>query len=254
MVLKVPAVGFLQGGMVSDGEKLFPVRAGVAKMWKESGFEVGLGGFRHIWLYHTPVDEYIANIEKNERVAKQLFGDSPRYFSYPFLNTGKSAEDRGKVEAWLSARGYTPVKYTFDNQEWMYSYAYDMARHDNDVNTMNEVRTAYVSYMSKMLDHYEAYSRDMFGREIAQTMVLTPSRLVTDTADEFFGLVRARGYSFVPMDEAQADQAYSTPEKFYGKSGISWFERWAMAQGRKLRDEPEVDTAITKRWEAREKK
>jgi beta-lactamase regulating signal transducer with metallopeptidase domain/peptidoglycan/xylan/chitin deacetylase (PgdA/CDA1 family) len=252
----VPAIGFLQGSMISDGEKMYPVRAGVAKMWKDAGFDVGIGGYKHIWLYHTPADDYIANIEKNERAAKQLFGDQAaiRYFSYPYLNTGKTVEDRAKVESWLASRGYTPVKYTIDNQEWMYSYAYDMARNDNDVNTMKEIREAYLSYMSKMFDHYETYSREMFARDIAQTMVLTPSRLITDTADEFFAMLTKRGYSFVSIDEAQADDAYKTQENFVGKSGISWFERWALARNMKLRPEPAVDPAVERTWNARETK
>ena len=248
---KVPAIGFLSGGMVSDGEKLFPVRADIARMWREAGFEIGLGGFKHIWLYHTPVDEYIANIETNERVAKKLLGESGtqlRYFSYPFLNTGKTVGDKAQVEAWLSSHGYTSVKYTFDNNEWMYSWAYDMARNDNDLNTMKEIRAAYLDYMSKMFDHYEAYSTEMFGRDIPQTMVLTPSRLITDTADDFFSMASKRGYAFVPIEEAQSDAAYRTKEDFTGEAGISWFERWQMAQGKRLRPEPEVDPEIQKMW------
>jgi peptidoglycan/xylan/chitin deacetylase (PgdA/CDA1 family) len=253
-VHKVPATGFLQGGMISDGEKFFPVRKEIARMWIDAGFEVGLGGFKHISLYDTPVDDYIANLEKNERVAKQLLGDMglpPRYFSYPFLNAGKTAEDKAKVEAWLAGRGYTSVKYTVDNQEWMYSFAYDMARNDNDVNTMKEVREAYLGYMSRMFDHYEAYSKEMFGRDIAQTMVLTPSRLVTDTADEFFSMIEKRGYSFITVDEAQSDEAYKTRENFTGKAGISWFERWAMAAKRPLLDEPTIDPNVQKMWAER---
>jgi beta-lactamase regulating signal transducer with metallopeptidase domain/peptidoglycan/xylan/chitin deacetylase (PgdA/CDA1 family) len=253
---KVPAIGFLQGGMVSDGEKFFPVRREIARMWIDAGFEVGLGGFKHLSLYYTPVDDYIENLEKNETVAKKLLGDMgfpPRYFSYPYLNTGKTAEDKAKVEAWLSNRGYTSVKYTMDNNEWMYSYAYDMARNDNDVNTMKEIRTAYLTYMSKMFDHYEAYTRDMFGRDIAQTMVLTPSRLVTDTADDFFAMASKRGYSFITVDEAQGDRAYKTKESFTGEAGISWFERWSMAQGKPLRVEPGVDFEVERIWEARNK-
>jgi hypothetical protein len=38
---------------------------------------------------------------------------------------------------------------------------------------------------------------EMFGRAIAQTLALTPSRLITDTTDEFFGLLAKRGYKFV---------------------------------------------------------
>jgi beta-lactamase regulating signal transducer with metallopeptidase domain len=254
---KVPATGFLQGGMISDGEKFFPVRREIARMWIDAGFEVGLGGFKHIWLYHTPVDEYIANIEKNETVAKKLLGDMglpPRYFSYPYLNTGKSVEDKAKVEAWLASRGYTSVKYSFDNQEWVYSWAYDQARNDNDVNTMKDIRAAYIGYINKMFDHYETYSREMFGRDIAQTMVLTPSRLVTDTTDEFFAIAGKRGYSFITIDEAQKDPAYKTPENFTGDAGISWFERWSMAQGKKLLEEPRVHGMVWNAWEAKSKK
>lgn len=251
---KVPAIGFLQGNMVSDGDKAYPVRANIARLWRDAGLDVGLGGYKHVWLYHTPVDEYIANIEKNERVAKQILGEAttPKYFSYPYLNTGRSIEDRARVESWLESHGYTSVKYTFDNNEWMYSWAYDMARNDNDVNTMKEIREAYLAYMGKMFDHYEAYSTEMFGRDIPQTLVLTSSRLVTDTADDFFGMAAKRGYSFVSIDEAQGDEAYRTKENFAGEAGISWFERWAMAKGTKLRPEPQIDADVQKAWNERQ--
>jgi beta-lactamase regulating signal transducer with metallopeptidase domain len=248
---KIPAIGFVQGGMISDGEKLYPVRANIVRLWRDAGFEIGLGGFKHVWFYDTPYDEYVANVEKNEGVAKKILAEKNlplRYFSYPFLNTGKTAEDHQRFESWLNARGLTSVKYTIDNQEWMYSYAYDMARNDNDFNTMREIRAAFIDYMTKMFEHYEAYAQEMFGRDIAQTMVLTPSRLITDSADELFGMIEKRGYQYVSMEEALSDEAYKTSENFYGKSGISWFERWQMAKGKKLRDEPDVDANVQKIW------
>jgi hypothetical protein len=250
---KVPAIGFLSGGMVSDGEKLFPVRADIARMWRDAGFEVGIGGFKHIWFYETPYDDFVANVEKNQAVARMLFSDKeqPRYFSYPYLNTGRSAVERDKFESWLNSHGLTSVKYTIYNNEWMFSYAYDMARNDNDVNTMKEIRTAFIDYMSRMFDHYEKYSSEMFGRDIAQTMVLTPSRLVADSADDLFGMIKKRGYQFVTMSDAQADAAYQSSESFFGNSGISWFERWRMKQGQQLLDEPKVDPLVQKIWDAK---
>ena len=249
---KVPAIGFVQGGMVSDGEKMYPVRAEIVRTWRDAGFEIGIGGYKHIWFYDTPFNEYVANVEKNEQITKKILAEKNlplRYFSYPFLNTGKTFEDRDQFEIWLNSRGLNPVKYTFDNSEWMYSFAYDMARKDNDINTMKQIRAEYLDYMAKMSTHYEAYSQDLFGRDIAQTLVLTPSRLITDTADEFFAMLEKRGYRFIPIDEAQADEAYQTKEALVDiKSGISWFERWQMAQGKKLRSEPRVSQLVDKIW------
>jgi hypothetical protein len=254
---KIPAIGFVQGGLISDGEKLYPIRANIVRLWRDAGLEIGIGGYKHIWFYDTPYEDYVTNVEKNEKIVRQILAEKNlplRYFSYPFLNTGKTAEDREKFENWLDGRGLRPVKYTFDNQEWMYSYAYDAARKDNDVNTMNEIRTEFIDYMTKMLTHFESYSLEIFGREIAQTLVLTPSRLVVDSADELFGTFRKRGYTFVSIDEAQTDEAYLTADDYAGKAGVSWFERWQLAQGKKLRPEPEVSKFIADVWDNRKDK
>ncbi len=250
---QVPAIGFVHGQMISDGEKMYPVRTEIVRTWRDAGFEIGIGGYKHIWFHDTPFDEYVANAEKNEFITKKILAEKNlplRYFSYPFLNNGKTTEDKNRFENWLTTRSLRSVKYTFDNQEWMYSFAYDAARKDNDVNTMKEIRVEYLDYMTKMTEHYEAYSQEMFGRDIAQTLVLTPSRLVTDTADEFFGFLAKRGYKFVSMDEAQSDEAYQTKEALVdSKSGISWFERWQMAQGKKLLDEPKVSKTAWRIWQ-----
>ncbi len=250
---KVPAIGFVNGGSVSDGEKIFPVRAEIVKMWRAEGFEVGLGNFKHVWFNQTPYEDYVAGVEKNEAAVRKILGEKAklRYFSYPYLNTGKSLEDRDRFESWLASKGISPVKYTIDNNEWLYSHAYDMARNDNDLNTMKEVRASFIRYMGEMFDHYEAYSQDMFRRDIAQTMVMTPSRLVADSADELFGMIERRGYTFVPMGDAQADEAYKTPENFIGNAGISWFERWTMTKNGRLRPEPKVDATVEKVWNDR---
>jgi hypothetical protein len=137
----------------------------------------------------------------------------------------------------------------------MYSFAYDAGRKDNDLSEMQEIRAAFLDYMSKIFDHYEAYSQEMFGRDIAQTMVLTPSRLVADSADELFGMLENRGYKFVSMNEALKDTAYQTPEAVIeSKSGISWFERWRLAQNKKLRAEPQVNQSVEDFWNNRNEK
>lgn len=249
---KIPAIGFVLGNAISDGEKMYPVRANIVRLWRDAGFEIGIGGYQHIWFYNTPYQDFVANVEKNERIVKAILAEKNlplRYFSYPFLNTGKTAADAERFEGWLKARGLRSIPYTFDNQEWMYSFAYDMARKDNDINTMKEIRAEFLDYMSKMLAHFEGYSEDMFGRDIAQTLVLTPSRLVADTADELFGMFEKQGYRFVSMDEALQDEAYQTKAAHVNsQSGISWFERWQMAQGKKLRDEPRISKMVYTIW------
>ena len=254
---KVPAIGFVLGAMISDGDKISNEKADIIRLWRDAGLEVGIGNYKHIWFYDTPFDEYAAGVEKNAEITNKILSEKNekvRYFSYPFLNTGKTNEDHQRFEAWLEARNLNSVKYTVDNSEWMYSWAYDAAREANDTGKMIEIRADFLKYMSEMFDHYERYSQEMFGRDINQTMVLTPSRLVADTADELFGMLEKRGYEFVSMNEAQSDTAYQTPENFAGiKAGISWFERWQATQGKELLKEPEVSETVSNAWQNRQK-
>lgn len=251
---KIPAIGFVNGASISDGAKSFPVRANIVRLWRDAGLEIGIGTFKHLSFYNTSYDDYVGAVEKNEAVTRKILAEKNltlRYFSYPYLNTGKSVEERDRFEKWLVERGLRSVKYTIDNQEWMYSYAYDMARNDNDMGSMNTIRVEFIKYMEKMFDHYEAYSSKMFGHDIAQTMVLTPSRLVVDSADDLFSMIEKRGYSFISMDEALLDEAYKTPENMIGDFGNSWFERWTHSQGKPLLNEPNVDTDVWNIWKSR---
>lgn len=252
---KIPAIGFVHGSMISDGDKVSNERADVVRLWRDAGLEVGIGNYRHVWFYDTPFEKYSEGVEKNAEITNKILQEKNqqvRYFSYPFLNTGKTGGDHIKFEKWLKERNLTSVKYTVDNQEWMYSWAYDTAREANDTGKMIEIRVDFLKYMSEMFDHYEQYSQEMFGRDINQTMVLTPSRLVADTADELFTMLEKRGYNFVSMKDAQSDEAYQTPENFTGvKAGISWFERWQMTKGKELLNEPEVSPLVESAWENR---
>lgn len=252
---KIPAIGFVHGSMISDGDKVSNERADIVRMWRDAGLEVGIGNYKHVWFYDTPFENYVEGVGKNAEITNKILQEKNqqvRYFSYPFLNTGKTEDEHAKFEKWLKEHNLTSVKYTVDNQEWMYSWAYDTAREANDAGRMIEIRVDFLKYMSEMFDHYEKYSQEMFGRDINQTMVLTPSRLVADTADELFTMLEKRGYDFVSMKDAQSDEAYRTPENFTGvKAGISWFERWQITKGKELLKEPEVSPLIESAWENR---
>lgn len=61
--------------MISGGEKMYPVQAEMVRNWRDAGFEIGIGSYRHIWFYDTPFDEYVANAEKNEAITKKLLAE-----------------------------------------------------------------------------------------------------------------------------------------------------------------------------------
>jgi hypothetical protein len=50
-------------------------------------------------------------------------------------------------------------------------------------------------------------------------------------------MMKKRGYQFISLEEALGDKAYKLEDKFAGRAGISWLQRWAMTQ----KHQPTID-------------
>lgn len=235
---KIPAVGFVQGRQLENARD---ARLGELKMWRDAGLELGIGTYSHMWYHGASFDDYTADIEKNEAIVKPLLAERNqrlRLFSYPFLNTGKDLAAKQHLEQFLKDRGYSVMPFTIDNDDWFFAKTYDEAATKGDDEIQVKIREAYLPYMQQMITFYEKYSLDLFGREIPQVLLLTPSRLNVDCFPQLVEMIRMRGYRFVTMDEATADPAFQTPDTYTGVTGISWLQRWGISRGWEWREEP----------------
>ena len=76
-------------------------------------------------------------------------------------------------------------------------------------------------------------------------MLLTAGALNADSFDDLAAMMRRRGYSFVTLDQATRDDAYSLPDTYTGARGDSWIARWAVTKGMKYKDMEEVNLPDT---------
>lgn len=236
---KVPAIGFVQGQKLENLES--DKRLNSLRLWQEAGLELGIGTYSHKWFFSTPYEEYVADIEKNEEIIKPLLKEQNkeiRYFSYPFLNTGVDLASKERFENFLKNKNYQFVPYTIDNDDWIFAKVYDEARAKGDTESMQKIKAEYVPYMRAMFEFYENYSRELFGREIPQVLLLTPSRLNADSFDELVAMLKKRNYKFVSVDKAVSDEVFKSSDNYTGKTGISWLQRWGITRGASWREEP----------------
>ncbi|MGI8669698.1 MAG: M56 family metallopeptidase [Aridibacter sp.] len=250
---QIPAVAFIQSSKVYNPDyvnypntnyyKVIPPKASLVRIWRDAGFEVGVSNLSNLNTYKTDSDEYISDLEKNFEVVKPTLAETNqelRYFSYSFLNTGQDIESKVRFEQWLTEKNLQFVPYTFANPDSIFSGLYSIADKFGDSKIKDVVKQEFLEYMERLIPYYENYSNDLFGREIPQTLSLTSSRLVIDSADELFEMFRKHGYEFVSMDEALSDEAYQQTEAFISYEGVSWFERWAVTKGKTVREKPEL--------------
>ncbi len=236
----IPAVGFVNESKLGpDGP--VPEQVALLEQWLDAGLELGNHTYSHPSLFDTPLDRFMEDVLRGETVTRPLMakhGQRLRYFRHPFLHTGSSMEKKVGFESFLAELGYETAPVTIANDDYIYALAYRKAEGDADL--MQRIGADYLRYMDSVFAFFERFSVDVLEREPAQVLLLHANRLNADYLDQLAALMKRRGYRFISLEKALQDPAYTSPDTFIDRKGISWLIRWAATQGRPLQYEPDV--------------
>jgi hypothetical protein len=84
------------------------------------------------------------------------------------------------------------------------------------------------------------------GHEFPQILLIHASQLNADLMPDLLAMFRRRGYEFVSLDRALADDAYDSPDAYVGRNGFSWIHRWSRSKGMAPKGEPEPPEWVSK--------
>ena len=206
-------------------------------MWLQAGMELGNHTYSHPQLSEVDISKYEDDFVRGTTITSaemKAAGKTERYFRYPYLDTGKDKAEKDAIIAFYTARGFTNAPVTVQNQDWLFNAPYTEAVAKHDKARQKQVVQAYVEHTNAAIAYAEELSRQSFGREIPQVMLLHADALNADHLDAVLAAFEQRGYRFVTLDEALRDAAYSTSDNYVGPDGISWLDRWQIALGKPL--------------------
>lgn len=238
-----PAIGFVNEQRLYVKNQL-DARIAVLEMWLEAGMMLGNHSFAHARFQETPLSQYEDDAIRGEVVTRPLMGShglAERYYRYPFNSTGPTRAAKESFEAFLRERGYRIAPFTIENVDYAFNQLYFQVRKANDAALAERLRAAYLDHTDAAFGYFEKLSRQMFGREIPQVLLIHANDLNADCLHELLRRLEQRGYRFISLDEALQDPAYKTPDEYAGPYGISWMHRWKIALGMKLSYEDEPD-------------
>jgi len=241
---EVPTTGFVIGSALTSHGKL-----ALVEQWLEAGHDLGNHTLTHPNLRDTPLTDYIENVSRADYLLSRLLGKwdkKAQYFRHPYLNTGADLPTKLAFEQFLLDQDYIVAPVTIDNDEYMYASAYDLAESANDRALALRIGEDYVRYMEEIFAFYEQFSQDFLGREPAQILLLHSNALNADYLGELTKMLKARRYQFISLTQALEDAVYDMPDKYAGKRGISWLERWSITQGNEALEQPQAPIWIQK--------
>jgi peptidoglycan/xylan/chitin deacetylase (PgdA/CDA1 family) len=240
---RAPAVGFVnENKLAPEAER--KERVALLRQWLEAGHDLGNHTYSHADLQTTPLAAYEREVMRGEEETRRLLaerGRGVRFFRHPFTHTGPSAEVRAAFEAFLVSHGYSVAPFSIEGSDYVFDELRRRAAAQGDRGAQERLAAAYVAHTLAVTQYMEGLAERTFGRAIPQVLLLHASALNADALDALLAGLAALGYRFVPLDEALADEAWRTPDRYVGRYGPSWLHRFQLAKGRPLSVAEEPD-------------
>jgi peptidoglycan/xylan/chitin deacetylase (PgdA/CDA1 family) len=230
----IPVVAFVNENKLEVNGKRDPERIEILRKWLDAGIELGNHTYSHRSAHDISIEEYKEEILKGESTIKELLNERNmrvRYFRHPYLHTGLTLDYKYEIEKFLTERGYTIAPVTFDNSEWIFDRAYNIALDSSNTELMETIGNDYVEYMRDKIKYFEGQTQKLFGRQINQILLVHSNSINSDYFDKLCEMIREEGYKFISLEEALKDGAYNSPDTFVENNGISWLHRWAITKG-----------------------
>jgi peptidoglycan/xylan/chitin deacetylase (PgdA/CDA1 family) len=225
---RIVATGFVNEGKLEGPDRAR--RIALLSHWLDAGMDLGNHSYSHLSLTDTPVQAYIEDVAKGERVTRALLaerGRTPRWYRHPYLETGRTPQVRQQFEGWLAGHGYRVAPVTMENSDWMYALPYDEAVLEGDWPAARAIQKSYLDFTAQIVPWYRQAAQGVLGRRPAFVFLLHASRLNADSLDGLADILRANGLSPVSLDQAMADPAYAIADGYAGPDGNQWVTRWA---------------------------
>lgn len=230
----IPVVGFVNEGFALRlGE--VDARVALLEAWLATGHQLGNHTFSHPSFNDLSLGDFKTNFLKGEVITDLLrkkYGQTARYFRYPFLQTGPDSLKRYGFAAFLHERSYINAPVTIEADDWLYNGAYMKAVLANDKALMQRVGTEYLAHTNAYFDYYEKLTLEVAGRPIKHILLCHANALNADYFDQIVALMQRRGYTFITLSDALTDPIYQHPDSYVGRGGFSWLHRWRMTDNK----------------------
>jgi peptidoglycan-N-acetylglucosamine deacetylase len=231
----IKTVGFVnENSVYKFGE--IDQRVALLDAWKANGQQLGNHTFSHPSFSKMSLEDFKIDFLKGEILTEKLnkkYGQTERYFRYPFLHTGSDSLKKYAFQEFLIEKNYQNAPVTIDADDWLFNKVYMDAMKANNKDLMKSVAEKYLKHTDNYFEYYEKLTQEVAGRPIKHIFLCHANALNAEYFNELIAIMRKRGYTFITLQEALQDDIYNRSERVITTNGFSWLHRWRMTDKKK---------------------
>jgi len=202
------ATGFIVGTMIET----YPARFEALDAWVQAGFWVGNHSYSHHHIAEVGVPAFMSDVLKNRTLVDALekrTGQEQSYFRYPYLEEGRTREERRSLAQLLERERYTltRVSVTFGDTDWVEAYLRCQEQGDNL--SLLALDRSYLAHALAYLRWSVEAADDVLGHAIPHILLLHVNVPTAKNFDALLHLYEAQGVQFISVEEALREPAYT---------------------------------------------
>lgn len=212
------ATGFAVGQQV-DAETIPAIQA-----FADGGHTIGNHSWSHADYGTLSSDQFRDETVRTDDVLKKWMAGA-RYYRFPFLREGETAQSRTAARQILAELDYQNVPVTIDNDEWQYNADYLQALGKGDDAKAERIARRYLAHMQERTLHFQNLARNELGGDVDHILLIHLNRINADHLETLLDWYAAQGWAFIKVEEALKDPLYSQQNRYTGPRGLSQIER-----------------------------
>jgi lysophospholipase L1-like esterase len=200
-----PVYGFVNGINVEKQ----PADAAVLQAWRAAGYPLGNHTWSHMNANQNSLEDFEADITRNEPLLSGLMKNEDwHWFRFPYLAEGDTPEKKDAIRAFLLQHGYRVAGVTMSFGDYQWNEPYARCKAKGDSNAIALLESSYLSAAEDSIGFYRELSQTLNGRDIPYVLLMHIGAFDAEMLPKLLDLYRAKGFQFVPLDEAERDEFY----------------------------------------------
>ena len=182
--------------------------------WNSAGHMIGNHTYSHRELNssNTDIKFYEDDILRAEALLTP-FSQFRKYFRFPALKEGDTAEKRDAIRAFLAQHGYRTGHVTVDNSDWAIDRRLTTRLQKDPNANVKPYRYFYLEHMWSRADYYDQLARRTVGYQVKHTVLVHFNLLNGLFLNDIIEMLKSKGWQPIDAAEAFKDPVFAAKPK-----------------------------------------
>lgn len=190
--------------------------------WDKEGHLIGNHSYSHLNYSNSSFEQFSKDVLRGEAVINN-HPQFKKFFRFPFLKEGNTAEKRDRMRQFLKAHGYRNGHVTIDASDWYVDARLRARLKENPGADMTPYRDFYLNHIWERSLYYDDLSRKVLGRSIKHTLLLHHNVLNGFFLGDLMAMYKKKGWKLITAEEAFSDPVFSsTPNNVPAGESLIW--------------------------------